>query len=138
MDDALPRARHVQWLIGPLVTLAAVVVLLLVARFYDHLPVRPPECGFRKTTGLPCLGCGGTRSVRALVSGDLVAATRFNPAVIVGIFTLMAWGATGWTRYRRGIEPPSFPEQNRRLKRNALIAAVLLLLNWIYLYFFLP
>ena len=138
MDDALPRVRHGQWLVGPLVTLSAVVALLLAARFYDQLPARPPACGFHQATGLPCLGCGGTRSVRALVSGDLVASTRFNPAVVVGIAILLAWVATGWSRYLRGIEPPPIPEQNRRLKRNLVVAGVLLLLNWIYLLLFLP
>lgn len=138
MDEALPRVRHVQWLVGPLVTLVAVLGLLLTARFYDRLPVRPPECGFRQTTGLPCLGCGGTRSVRALVSGDVIASVTFNPGVVVGIVILLVWITTGSLRYLRGIEPPPIPEQNRRLKRNAVIAAVLFLLNWIYLLLFLP
>lgn len=138
MDDALRRVRHVQWLVGPLVTLVAVVALLVVARYYDRLPVRPPECGFRTATGLPCLGCGGTRSVRALVSGDLAASISFNPGVVVGIVILLAWIATGWVRYLRGIEPPPISEQNRRLKRNLVIAGALFLLNWIYLLLFLP
>jgi hypothetical protein len=138
MDEALPRARHAFWLVGPLVTFAAVVSLLIVARHYDRLPVQPPECGFRKVAGIPCVGCGGTRSMRALSEGKLTEATRFNPAVVMGVLVSVAWVAAGWTRYLRGALPPSIPEQNRRLKRNLLVAGGLLLLNWIYLIFHLP
>lgn len=128
-----PRVRHAHWLVGPLVTLAAVAVLLVAARFYEHLPVHPPECGFRKALGLPCVGCGGTRSIRALVDGRLAEATRFNPAVVVGAFACTAWAAIGIWRYWSGAEPPPAAVQNRRLVRNAILVGVLLLLNWIYL-----
>jgi hypothetical protein len=138
MDEALPRVRHAFWLVGPLVTFAAVVALLIVARYYDHLPVQPPECGFRKVAGIPCVGCGGTRSMRTLSEGKIIEATRFNPAAVMGILASIAWVAAGWTRYQRGTLPPSIPEQNRRLKRNLLVAGGLLLLNWIYLIFHLP
>src|SRR5690606_38289859 len=107
-------------------------------RFYDRLPVHPPECSFRKAFGIPCLGCGGTRAVRAFVDGRLVDAVRFHPAAIAAIFASAAWAATGWWRYRSGSIPPPLPEQNRRIVRNTLLIVALLLLNWIYLLLFLP
>lgn len=138
MDETLPRVRHAFWLVGPLVTLAAVAALLLAARYYEHLPVRPPECGFRKVAGIPCVGCGGTRSMRALSRGQIVEAARFNPAVVAGVMFSLGWVALGCARYRLGTSPPSISEQNRRLRRNVFVTGGLLLLNWIYLLLHLP
>lgn len=38
-------------------------------------------CLFRLLTGLYCPGCGGTRSVRLLLEGDLLGSFRFHPVV---------------------------------------------------------
>ncbi|MBQ8010781.1 MAG: DUF2752 domain-containing protein [Oscillospiraceae bacterium] len=37
-------------------------------------------CVFHKTTGLYCMGCGGTRSMMALLHGDIPRAFHNNPA----------------------------------------------------------
>ena len=134
---APPRLRETAWLVGPLVTLVAVIALLAAARFYDRLPAHPPGCGFRTLTGLPCLGCGGTRAARALAAGRLGESIRFNPGVVLGVATTIAWTAAGSARFLRRVPLPKPSEQNRRIRRNAVLAAVLLLLNWIYLVFFL-
>lgn len=137
-DSPAPlRAREPAWLVGPLVTLLAVITLLVAAGRYDHLPVHPPECGFRKLAGLPCVGCGGTRSARALAAGRIGESVRFNPAVVLGVGATLAWTVAGCSRFLGGVPLPKPPEQNRRIRRNALLAAALLLLNWIYLVFFL-
>jgi hypothetical protein len=36
-------------------------------------------CAFRRTTGIPCPGCGLTRAMAALARGDLLAALRLHP-----------------------------------------------------------
>ncbi len=36
-------------------------------------------CGMKQTTGLPCPGCGLTRSVTSMLHGDLIAAWQYNP-----------------------------------------------------------
>jgi len=136
MDES--RIRHPTILVGPLVTLAAVVALLGIARIYDRLPLRPPECGFKAVLGIPCAGCGGTRSMRALAAGHLVEAVRSNPAVVLGVFVSMAWAMNAWLRFRRGVEPLPVAAQNRCLLRGAIITGAILLLNWIYLLLFLP
>jgi hypothetical protein len=138
MEDPHPRIRHASWLIGPLATLGAVLALLLVARCYEHRPLRLPECGFRNVAGIPCVGCGGTRSMRALSRGKIVEAARFNPGVVTGVMFSFGWVALGCARYQLGISPPSISEQNRRLRRNSLVVGGLLLLNWIYLLLYLP
>jgi hypothetical protein len=62
---------------------------------------------------------------------------RFNPAVVLGVGATLAWTAAGCSRFLRGAPLPRPSEQNRRILRNALLASVFLLLNWIYLIFFL-
>lgn len=132
------RPRHPEVLVGPLVTLAAVIALLIVARYYDRLPVHPPECGFRRALGIPCVGCGGTRSMQALADGRISDALRFNPAAVLGVAASLLWAIGGWVRYQRGTPLYPVAEQNRLIMRNLLVVAALLLLNWIYLILFLP
>jgi len=47
-----------------------------------------PGCGFLALTGLPCLTCGGTRAVQAILSGDLVTAAGWNPGLTGGLLLL--------------------------------------------------
>jgi hypothetical protein len=130
--------RHPAVLVAPLITFVVVIALLIVARSYERLPLRPPACSFRTLTGLPCLGCGGTRAVRALAAGDVLAALRFHPAVLLGCAVAGIWPLWGFWRYRKGNDVSSPIEQNRKLVRAAWIIGVVLVLNWIYLIKFLP
>jgi hypothetical protein len=58
----------------------------------------PVLCPFRFLTGLPCPGCGMTRSVVALLHGDLAASVFYHPlgvavvagAAIVAVLALIA------------------------------------------------
>ena len=138
MSEGPARVRRLEVLVPPLVTFAGIVVLLIVARFYERLPVQAPPCGFKATLGIPCLGCGGTRAIKALASGKPVEAIAFNPAVVFGVFVSAAWLFTGLRRFCNGASPLTVPEQNHRIRRLALIAIGVLTLNWIYLLFFLP
>lgn len=53
-----------------------------------------PQCFFMRVTGLPCLGCGGTRSARNLVQLDLGQAFLYHPG-----FFLVVMLAALWTAY---------------------------------------
>ena len=53
-----------------------------------------PQCIFMRLTGLPCLGCGGTRCARNLVNLDLGQAFLFHP----GFFMVVTLSAL-WTTY---------------------------------------
>jgi hypothetical protein len=50
----------------------------------------PEMCQLRRTLGLPCPGCGLTRSFISLAHGDLSAAVQFNPAGPM-LFALLAF-----------------------------------------------
>jgi len=42
-------------------------------------------CVFNKYTGLYCPGCGGTRSIFALIRGDILRSVRLHPVVPYGV-----------------------------------------------------
>ena len=48
-----------------------------------------PGCVFRRSTGISCPGCGGTRSFCALLQGDILQAFRYNfflPLMLIALF----------------------------------------------------
>src|SRR5207253_1036215 len=44
-----------------------------------------PVCPFRTLTGFACPGCGSTRGMHALVHGDVIAAFKFNPLLVLSL-----------------------------------------------------
>lgn len=129
--------RHPEVLVAPVITFLGVLLLLFVARIYEQLPIQAPDCSFKANTGIPCVGCGGTRSMQSLAVGEFLEAIRFNPAVVLGVFLSGVWFTTGLLRFLRSESPRSVKEQNRRLKQSLLILLAVLLTNWIYLITFL-
>src|SRR5213082_114107 len=77
--------------------LAAAVLLGAALVPPSWVAAGPPLCPFRLLTGLPCPGCGLTRSVVSLAHGDLAAALTFHPLgplLIVGLLGVLiaeAW-----------------------------------------------
>lgn len=132
------RPRHPAILVAPVITLVAVILMLIAARFYEHLPAQLPDCGFRKWTGLPCLACGGTRSMEALSQGKLGSAFSFHPAFALAVLATPFWLGFAIRKFLAHGSMPTAEEQNRRLRIGVIVAFTLLLLNWSYLIFFLP
>jgi len=60
-------------------SLLAASALLLGAIVHPSALPEGPVCLFRFLTGMPCPGCGLTRSFCALLHGELGAAWTFNP-----------------------------------------------------------
>ena len=52
--------------------------LHLPIRIYDAQPTIPGTCFFKLTTGLPCPGCGLTRSFVHVANGNVHRAAAFN------------------------------------------------------------
>jgi hypothetical protein len=123
-------------LIPPVITTAAMAALLGVARVYDSLPLQLPPCGLRTLTGIPCIGCGGTRAMRALAQGDLIGALAFNPLVFIAACAVPIWLASAWIRHRRF--PDTAPLRPIPLPWIVVGLIAILAANWIYLICFLP
>lgn len=82
----------------------AVALLGAVVVPLHWIEVGPLLCPFRLLTGLPCPGCGMTRSVVALAHGDLHASLFYHPlgfvVVAVGVMLVAAdsMDFLGWRR----------------------------------------
>lgn len=68
--------------------LAAMVLGGTLVLAYTRL--HGPVCYFRFLTGLPCPGCGLTRSLEALWHGHLLLSLRYHP-LGMPVFSLCAW-----------------------------------------------
>lgn len=110
-----------------MVVFFVMIALLIAARHYERLPLKVPPCVFRRTTGIPCVACRGTRAARALSEGNLRAAFLLNPLVVVATAIGVFW--IGGFVARSG-RPP-----RRSLSTRWIIAITTLLLlgNWTYL-----
>lgn len=110
-------------LLGVALRPATVVALGLLAGALvplGWLTSTPSFCPFKVTTGLPCPGCGLTRSAVALLHGDLSTSVFFHPlggpllAAMLAVALIDAWV---WFR-RRG-QPGGAPGPSWLLDRLA-------------------
>lgn len=106
--------------------------------FWFRIGWRLPDCLFFAVTGLPCLGCGGTRCARHLAQGDLSGAFFFHPgfailfsaAVLWTVYSAFFWLSRGTLRLRLAVDA----EGERRLRWGLLgLAAAHWLWQWHYL-----
>ena len=70
---------------------------LLVLFFVPPANLPVPGCAFHSITGHSCLTCGMTRSLHAIMHGNLASSVRyhlFGPAVFLGLLLCLAVFAT--------------------------------------------
>ena len=68
-----------------LLTVPCVILgLFLMRERLIALSASFPPCSFRVLTGYHCPGCGNTRSVKALMHGDILLSLRNNPIILFG------------------------------------------------------
>lgn len=73
-----------------LLPMGAAALFLLLKLYLDRIAVLHIPCILWFLTGLYCPGCGGTRSIRALLEGNLWLALRYNPGVpLVAVLGLL-------------------------------------------------
>lgn len=72
--------------IGTIILLVAILFLSIIHIFQINYHFFSLPCLFYKITGLYCPGCGGTRSVHALMDGHLISSIKYNPIVLYGVF----------------------------------------------------
>jgi hypothetical protein len=122
-------------LLDPLLrrTLPAIILAgILAARFFPF-EAMPPLCPLRRITGIPCLGCGGTRSWVEMAHLHIIDAFVQSPLGAVCFLTALAM--TGYLMGRSMGWLPALRIQSSKREgvwlRAALIA--LLALHWLYL-----
>jgi hypothetical protein len=91
-------------------------------------------CPLHQVTGLPCPSCGATRSIGALLSGDMVQALWYNPLGLIlaaGLVVLPVWLAADLLRERDSLY--RFYQRAEATLRRPSVALPLILLilaNW--------
>jgi len=104
---------------------AAVAVAVLARRHPADLGFLPP-CP-TASLGFACAGCGSTRALHFLLQGDLAAAWRHNPALlVVGVPSALVAGGACLVALVRGAWPrsPLSPRLAARLGFVLVIALV--------------
>lgn len=117
---------------------ASFLCVTLAARLVVNSDFALPTCGMRLLFGLPCLFCGGTRSLHALSNLDMVSSFRFNPLVLL-LFVASASSFLKWLIH--GLFRRENVFSQRRFSsaiRIHWLLLTLLLANWIFLLFTLP
>lgn len=90
------------------------------------LPWRPPTlCLLRGLTGIPCPFCGGTTAMVQLGRGDLLAALRASPLVVLGAPLWVLW-----PRLRPALAARYDADRLRIALVGGLLAAVALSQAW--------
>lgn len=90
-------------------------------------------CLLHRLTGLPCLTCGGTRAITALLKGDWLDALRIQPLVSALSVLLVGWLAANifcWLVWRQCLSVTLSRTEWLILGMAALLLAVS---NWVYL-----
>lgn len=131
-----PSAGLLRW--WPAFILAGGLAMATGVRLAVQFGFPMPFCLLRASTGVPCPGCGCTRSLLALTHLDLGTALRFNPlffafCLVLPLYAVLRLGGPGTPGGWRA----------RMLdwgRAPALWRAVLVLagLNWVYLIATLP
>lgn len=96
--------------------------------------INQPFCLFKSLTTLPCPSCGTTRSVNALVSGNLTEAWYANPfgfVVLPIMFILPLWIVLDFLFHTNSLlRSYSATETLLKKKPLAVILIMLVLVNW--------
>lgn len=117
---------------------AAFVAAALFAWGWFLSGLQLPQCIFMRLTGLPCLGCGGTRCARNLVHLDFGQALLFHPG-----FFLVVTMATLWTVYsavfwlRRDTLRLRFFIEPARVRPFRVTILLLLAAHWVWQCYYL-
>lgn len=68
-----------------IIVIGAPIILIIALIFKEQVFAMSAvlgKCIFHEVTGFYCTGCGNTRSVKALMRGDILLSVRNNPAIV--------------------------------------------------------
>nr|WP_024837284.1 DUF2752 domain-containing protein [Clostridium sp. 12(A)] len=87
-----------------------------------------PPCLFQSLTGLYCPGCGGTRAVLSLLSGDLRMSFQYHPLVLYTVFVILLE-----VILRKISQKNSRPmDHKKRVRFFIFTGAAIVVVNWIF------
>ena len=113
-------------------TALVAMIALAVAWFYPvwegYLDAR---CPLLALFGIPCITCGGTRAMVALVAGDAIEALAWNPLVALGGLAAIAWLPAATLMLLGLLNRPRIPTVLTTAARRTIIGGFAL--NWGYL-----
>ncbi len=89
------------------------------------------RCPLLVIFGVPCVTCGGTRALVALMTGNATAALAWNPLVALGGIVAIAWLPIAALMLAGVLQPPRIPTVLPVAARRAIVAGCAL--NWGYL-----
>ena len=87
------RKTHALLWLPPLILLCGILMKDLFIPAAQWLADEVLYCPLYEMTGFYCIGCGSTRSVMALLHGEILTAFRQNPIVPLGLLCLLLWYA---------------------------------------------
>ncbi len=81
----------------------ALLAVAAIGGYAAYMMSGTVQCAFAKVTHHPCPACGGTRSIHALLHGDVMGALQFNPIAPLFVIVLGALSARAvWIAGRDG------------------------------------
>ena len=83
------------------------------------------ECPIRALTGLQCPGCGSSRCITAIGSGDFVAALRHNPFLTLALLSAVLFGIFGFSSPMQAAKLMTFFRNHQRFVALALVTTTL-------------
>lgn len=109
-------------------TLLAGCLIFLFLRYGLRISI---PCPFKALTGIPCPGCGGIRTLDALIHGDILSAFCINPLSFLLILAI--GGSFVWLMLDLVRSSDSFLRFTRQLNdpRSLILLVALLLLAWV-------
>ena len=98
IDPGAARSRR--WLALGLAGAAVATAAVLLTFDPTAADSALPPCPFHWATGLFCPGCGSTRTLHALLHGDLATAMSMNPLMVLSlpVVALLLAEQLGWVR----------------------------------------
>lgn len=123
------RADDVFYRIGQWIWIPFTVVGIWFSRYGYGKYHQLFECAFRKISGLPCPGCGGTRAFCYFFLGDMLKSFQYHPMVIYGVLAYLHF--MGLYFFRHHIKTGDAPAEEIQIPVYIYVAIAVILVQWL-------
>ena len=132
--DIPPIIQSARRLPAPALFFGLVLLAIAIALALGALQITLPVCTLKRTFGIPCAFCGGTRCLQAIGHFHFAEAFWLNPLVTIAALTAAPIAIISL------LFPCGFNQTIARLKKLPwlAIAIAVVVVNWIYVLKFLP